>query len=85
LKVFGGPKFDEDVDRSVRMVVAVNDKKELQEILGLTQYMIKTYWALTFNENEIDIAGRSPGVIFKYPANSIAGELVPYVNKKSRR
>ena len=66
LKVYGGLTFHKEQGKLVqhRTIVATTSQKRVAELTGESLYYIQNYWAITGNEEELEIALKNPEQVF---------------------
>ena len=74
LKVYGGTFHLAGIVAQQRVIVAASSQKRAAELLDVSLYVIQTYFSVTGNEYELEVALGEPETIF-YKANNYSSRF----------
>ncbi len=75
LKVYGSTFHLAGVAKQQRVIVAASSQKRVAELLDVSLYIIQTYFSVTGNGHELEVALGKPETIFYKSANDYSDRL----------
>lgn len=81
LKVFGGQH--NKGGSNVRNIVSAASQKKAAELVGISVSELASYWAVTHNKLELEVALASPGTVF-HASSTMGNDFVPWVDGKAK-
>ena len=78
LKVYGGTFHLAGIVAQQRVIVAASSQKRVAELLDVSLYVIQTYFSITGNEYELEVALSEPETIFYKSINDYSSRFSFY-------